>query len=97
MSNRKGRNESCPCGSGKKFKKCCMGQFRAVPPLAWQGEDGIHVVGQGDNPSAETIEEMTAEYQKQIRNSPLLNEMVEEYGKGKAEELLKQFKVKIAP
>ena len=19
-----GRNESCPCGSGKKFKKCCM-------------------------------------------------------------------------
>ena len=21
-----GRNEPCPCGSGKKFKKCCMGQ-----------------------------------------------------------------------
>jgi uncharacterized protein YecA (UPF0149 family) len=20
---RVGRNESCPCGSGKKFKKCC--------------------------------------------------------------------------
>lgn len=20
-----GRNEPCPCGSGKKFKKCCMG------------------------------------------------------------------------
>lgn len=20
---RAGRNESCPCGSGKKFKKCC--------------------------------------------------------------------------
>jgi uncharacterized protein YecA (UPF0149 family) len=19
-----GRNEGCPCGSGKKFKKCCM-------------------------------------------------------------------------
>jgi uncharacterized protein YecA (UPF0149 family) len=19
-----GRNDSCPCGSGKKFKKCCM-------------------------------------------------------------------------
>jgi uncharacterized protein YecA (UPF0149 family) len=19
-----GRNESCPCGSGKKFKKCCL-------------------------------------------------------------------------
>ena len=21
---RVGRNEPCPCGSGKKFKKCCM-------------------------------------------------------------------------
>ena len=21
-----GRNELCPCGSGKKFKKCCMGK-----------------------------------------------------------------------
>ena len=20
-----GRNENCPCGSGKKFKKCCLG------------------------------------------------------------------------
>ena len=23
-SGRVGRNEPCPCGSGKKFKKCCM-------------------------------------------------------------------------
>jgi SWIM/SEC-C metal-binding protein len=22
-----GRNETCPCGSGKKFKKCCEGQL----------------------------------------------------------------------
>lgn len=25
-----GRNEPCPCGSGKKYKRCCMG--RAVSP-----------------------------------------------------------------
>ncbi len=24
--NKIGRNESCPCGSGKKYKKCCLGQ-----------------------------------------------------------------------
>jgi len=24
-----GRNEPCPCGSGKKFKKCCMGKKKA--------------------------------------------------------------------
>jgi SWIM/SEC-C metal-binding protein len=23
VSNKVGRNDSCPCGSGKKFKKCC--------------------------------------------------------------------------
>ena len=22
-----GRNESCPCGSGKKFKKCCIKNY----------------------------------------------------------------------
>ena len=24
MSEKVGRNEPCPCGSGKKYKKCCM-------------------------------------------------------------------------
>jgi len=24
-----GRNEPCPCGSGKKYKKCCLGQEKA--------------------------------------------------------------------
>lgn len=23
QSNKIGRNDKCPCGSGKKFKKCC--------------------------------------------------------------------------
>jgi len=23
-----GRNEPCPCGSGKKFKKCCLGSVK---------------------------------------------------------------------
>ncbi|MGB9619884.1 MAG: SEC-C metal-binding domain-containing protein, partial [Armatimonadota bacterium] len=22
-----GRNDPCPCGSGKKFKKCCLGKI----------------------------------------------------------------------
>lgn len=24
VSNKVGRNEDCPCGSGKKYKKCCL-------------------------------------------------------------------------
>jgi methionyl aminopeptidase len=27
-----GRNDPCPCGSGLKYKKCCMGKADAVPP-----------------------------------------------------------------
>nr|WP_243864209.1 SEC-C metal-binding domain-containing protein [Alkalibacillus almallahensis] len=23
MSDKVGRNDPCPCGSGKKYKKCC--------------------------------------------------------------------------
>jgi hypothetical protein len=26
--NRVGRNDPCPCGSGKKFKKCCVATVR---------------------------------------------------------------------
>lgn len=26
-----GRNEPCPCGSGKKFKKCCVGCQPHIP------------------------------------------------------------------
>jgi hypothetical protein len=26
-----GRNDPCPCGSGKKFKKCCAGKTQATP------------------------------------------------------------------
>ena len=29
-----GRNELCPCGSGRKFKRCCVDKLGAVPPYA---------------------------------------------------------------
>ena len=28
-----GRNDPCPCGSGRKFKKCCLGKPEAARPL----------------------------------------------------------------
>ena len=31
--DRIGRNDPCPCGSGKKFKKCCLGKQRAEDML----------------------------------------------------------------
>ena len=29
-----GRNDPCPCGSGRKFKKCCLGKADAPPPVS---------------------------------------------------------------
>ncbi len=29
-----GRNDPCPCGSGRKFKKCCLGKIDAEAPIA---------------------------------------------------------------
>jgi methionyl aminopeptidase len=49
--NKIGRNDSCPCGSGKKYKKCCLGK---VPPPApdyeeiYRREHGIRLKGVKD-------------------------------------------------
>ena len=34
MSSHYGRNVPCPCGSGKKYKRCCLavGEPREIPP-----------------------------------------------------------------
>ena len=32
LTRKVGRNEPCPCGSGKKFKKCCFLLVKALPP-----------------------------------------------------------------
>lgn len=37
MSTKTGRNDPCPCGSGKKYKKCCMTRnMTPVASLSWQ-------------------------------------------------------------
>jgi len=32
MNSKIGRNDPCPCGSGKKYKKCCMGSANGKSP-----------------------------------------------------------------
>ncbi len=38
MTAKVGRNEPCPCGSGKKYKKCCGPQDAAAAPLVPEEE-----------------------------------------------------------
>jgi len=46
-------------------------------------------------PTSSEIDQMSKEYQNQIRNSPMWDEMVNEFGIEKAKELLKECKVDI--
>ncbi len=94
MKNKIGRNDPCPCGSGKKFKNCCISKSEITQPHTWMADDGMHVIAPGGLSSPDELEKMTKKYQKTIRNSPIWDEMVQQYGKEKAEELLKEFQVK---
>lgn len=31
MANKIGRNDACPCGSGKKYKQCCLKNQKPKP------------------------------------------------------------------
>jgi len=37
-----GRNAPCPCGSGKKYKKCCLGKENVSNDLLWRRLSETH-------------------------------------------------------
>ncbi len=45
-----GRNDPCPCGSGRKYKQCCLAKDEALSPdeLTWRRVrreiDGLHPI-----------------------------------------------------
>lgn len=61
----------------------------------WQDMEGVHTLIPGLPPTKEKLAEMTAIYQTNIRNSDIFTEMVNQFGQEKAEEMLKEFKIKI--
>ena len=38
-----GRNEPCPCGSGLKFKKCCLNKREVKPLMKEEGKKWWHI------------------------------------------------------
>ncbi|PCI09340.1 MAG: hypothetical protein COB77_00020 [Gammaproteobacteria bacterium] len=95
MSDRTGRNDPCPCGSGKKYKKCCMSESDTEAPATWTDGENVRVLVAGDKPTQVEMDTMTKEYQKQIKSSPFWAELVKQYGEEKAEEILSEFKAEI--
>jgi hypothetical protein len=65
----------------------------AMAPL-WQEDDGCHTILPGPL-SPKEVERASKAYQEAIRDSPLWDLMVAEFGLAKAEELLKQCRLEI--
>ena len=63
------------------------------PAMTWMDEDGLHALLPGEAPSAEVMALFNDNFRKELRNSPLWDEMVEKFGAEEAEELLKQIKI----
>jgi hypothetical protein len=67
----------------------------ALPPL-WKDAEGIHaMLPFPAAPPPGTADLLTANFQRQIRRSPMWQQLVDRFGEKKAEELLKECKAEI--
>jgi hypothetical protein len=82
-------------GKRKKKKRNRRREAETAEFPLWMDEEGVHAMLPGAKPDAETLERMSRAYQEKIRNSPLWDEMVRQFGAAKAEELLGQFRAEV--
>lgn len=70
MSNTKiGRNDPCPCGSGKKFKHCCMG--RAHNPARELGRELEDLAADREFDSLEDFQAFADRFMAQRNQAPV--------------------------
>ncbi len=65
------------------------------PPEAWLAYDGFHMLLPGV-PTPELLEELSRNLQEQLRRSPLWNELIQQYGPERAEQILQQCRAQLA-
>ena len=66
-----GRNDPCPCGSGKKYKKCCMRFFEESPVVRSDANSVENYVKQGFSQQKQSAYKEAAEsYRKALRINP---------------------------
>jgi len=68
--------------------------MKLPPEMSWMdNNDGLHALLPGEAPSAEAMTALRDNFRKELRKSPLWDEMVEKFGATEAEKLLEQVKV----
>ena len=91
----KGRGKTSKKKRIERKRRKRQRQRETQQSLMWAEEDGIHVVSPNGPSTAEDLEKASRIFQEKIRNSPMWAQMVELYGKDKAEELLKQCRAEL--
>lgn len=71
--------------------------FDSLPSATWQDEEGFHALVPGEAPSEEKLAEMTRRYRKKLKRSPVYRMWVMEFGKKKANEMLKEIRIDVRP
>jgi tetratricopeptide (TPR) repeat protein len=67
-----GRNDPCPCGSGKKYKKCCMGKGGPRRPVPTLPRAGLreHAQAAQEHARAGRLPEAKQAYEQALRAKP---------------------------
>lgn len=101
------RKSLCRSGKKKKNKKRVRNRSQAQQPeasskklfpeggVSWMEKDGLHALLPGEKPSEEEVRKMTERYRRELRKSPLFKQWVQQYGKKRAVEMLKECRVEI--
>ena len=61
----------------------------------WLEDDGVHMAVPASILPPEALGRLTEIWQEKVRNSPLWDQVVEQFGREKAEELLKNFRAEL--
>ena len=67
-----GRNQSCPCGSGEKYKKCCMNKSAPAGTFTYTGLNQLsnsiwkYIKAENWDKAEESCEKLLKEYPDQI-------------------------------
>ncbi len=88
MTTKTGRNEPCPCGSGKKFKQCCLRKEEEAEREAMAVLTEARKKGRGGSypDLGETVDRFAAEYEEDVALADASNAAVKLVRAGKLDE-----------
>ena len=88
MATKTGRNDPCPCGSGKKFKQCCLRKEEEAEREAMAAPTEARKKGSGGSYSdlEETLDRLEAEYEEDVALADASNAAMKLVRAGKLDE-----------